>query len=303
MRVCFYPISDITRASSRYRVYWIVAERSEFIIGDDKNWKDADALVFQRTFEKRHYGIAKAAMEAGKLVILDITDFHLYRTRWKMMPAIERMAKVARCITTGNEDDAHEIRSVFKGKPCYVIPGAQKPSRHHRKHENVPAPTVVWVGRENTMLKTLGVIWGALTRLAQQGLRFKILVINDSGKTHGLTLGPFNPVIGKKWTLDGVDKMIAQCDVGVCPQLKLEDGRYHKDENKAVSCWSAGVPCVSFRRTKDWEGDLRRLLTDWTFRKSQGRKAIERAKEWTPDRIAKRWEQILAQELKNLRKL
>lgn|GEM_PF-3892122 len=296
MKVCFYPVGDITRASSRYRVYWIVAEQEEFIIGDEKNWKDADVLVFQRTLHEKHYQIAKAAHEAGKLVILDITDFHQHRTRWKMMSAIERMAKVAHCITTGNEDDAHEIRQVLN-KKCYVIPGAQKMSSLHRKHSNVPVPTVVWLGRENTMKKTLGAIWPVFVRLTQRGIRFRVLIVNDSGNTQGLVLLG-NQVVGRKWKLDEVYRVVSQCDVGVCPQVKMEDGRYHKDENKAVTCWTCGVPCVSFARTKDWDGDLGKFLTDWRFRATQGRRGIERAKQWAPKAVAQKWLEVIGKELR-----
>lgn len=296
MKTAFYPVGDIKRASSRYRVHWIVQACPEFIIGNSKNWKSCDVLVFQRTFDGRHRKLAKKAKAAGKLVVFDITDFYSHRHRWKnLWRGAKEMCKIAHCITTGNPDDQHEIRAVFK-KRVYVVPTAQKKSGHIRQHKHLPMPAVVWIGRENTMLKTLGKIWPVFVRLTQRGVRFRVLIINDSGNTHGLRL-PGNPVVGKKWELSKVYPTIAKCDVGVCPQVKEADGRFHKDENKAVTCWMCGVPCVSFRRTKNWENDLHRLLTNWQLRKKQGRKGVERAKAWLPANVVKKWKGVFRKEM------
>lgn len=298
MKAVFYPVGDITRASSRYRVHWIVAERDNFFMGGRKNWKKADAAVFQRAISRRHVRIAQSAKAAGKLVIFDVSDFHFYRHRWKAS-GVGKMALLAHCITTANEDDAHEIRAVFK-KRCHVVPNAQRESKHRRKHSNVDVPIIAWIGRENRMLKTLGAIWPALERLSRERVPFRVLIINDTGNTHGLSL-PLNRVSGKRWELDEVYPTLAKCDVGVCPQVKQADGRYHKDMNKAVTCWMCGVPCVTFRTTKDWYGDLRKLLTNWQFREKQGYKGIVRAKAWTPGVVVKRWEQVMESELGKMR--
>jgi len=298
LKVVFYPVGDKTRASSRFRVWWVTPAHGAFDIGNEKNWKRADACVFQRALDKRHYELAKKARSAGKLVILDITDYHFYRHKWRrQMGAVKRMARVAHCITTGNEDDRHEIIATLK-KRCYVIPGAQRPSKYRRKHSNVAVPTVVWVGRENTMLATLGSIWPVLERLSRDGVRFRVLIVNDTGNTYGLTLPGGNQVVGKKWRLNEVYPTIAKCDVGVCPQVKQDDGRYHKDENKFWTCQVCGVPCVSFARTKDWYDDLRRLLTDWRFRARQGAKGPARAaKAVSPKVVSARWYEVIEKEL------
>ena len=314
MRVVFYPVGDKNRASSRYRVHWVVAAAKDFSIGNKTNWQKADVLVFQRALGSRHFDFAKQARAAKKLVIFDLSDFYFYRHRWKrQMGAIRKMAKLSHCMTTSNEDDATDIRTLFN-KRAYVIPGAQKASKYHRKHSNVEVPTIVWLGRENTMLKTLDTVWPALERLTGEGVRFKLLLINDTGNTHGLRLrgqrGRYpillpplpanNIVVGQKWKLSEVYPTIAKCDVGICPQMKQPDGRYHKDENKAVTCWMCGVPCVTFNITKDWYGDLHKFLTDWQFRAGQGKKAIQRAGEWLPENVAKKWQKIIRREMERL---
>lgn len=313
MKVVFYPVGDINRASSRYRGHNIVAARKEFSLGTKENWKKADALIFQRTFGGRFFDIAKQAKAAGKLVISDISDFYFYRHKWKAA-GVKQMAGLAHCLTTSNEDDAVLMRAVFKGKRVYVIPGAQKMSKHHRKHQNIPVPTVVWLGRENTMKKTLGDIWPVFQRLARDGVMFRILLINDTGSARGLQpitafSGPrrgFPPVnhievTGRKWKLNEVHKVIAGCDVGVCPQVKQADGRYHKDQNKAVTCWACGVPCVTFNVTKNWYADLRKFLTDFRFRAQQGKRGIDRAKKWSPENVSKTWLKVIGKELRRLK--
>lgn len=298
LKTIFYPVGSEIRASSRYRVYWIVPERDNFFIGTRTNWKKADVVVFQRAISRRHRRIAEMAKAAGKLIVFDISDFYFYRHKWAAV-GVSKMAKMAHCITTANEDDAWEIRAVYK-KRCYVIPNAQKPSEYRRKHSNVPVPILAWIGRENTMLKTLGSIWPAIVRLSQERVPFRVLLINDTGSTQGLSL-PFNRVSGKKWKLEEVYPTLAKCDVGLCPQVKQADGRYHKDINKAVSFWMCGVPCVTFGITKDWHGDLRKLLTNWEFRGKQGYKGLKRSSAWTPVVVAGKWEEILNGELEKKR--
>lgn len=302
MRAAFYPIGDKNRASSRYRAHWIAEACPDFYIGDIHdhkfNWQSCDILVFQRTTEGKYQKLARKAKKAGKLIVLDITDAYSFRHRWrKQWRGAVEMAKIAHCITTGNEDDAHMLRAVFK-KRVYVVPGAQKKSNHIRRHKNVQVPTLVWIGRENTMLRTLRSIWPVLVRLSVRGVKFRVLIINDSGNTHGLKL-PFNKVVGKTWKLAEVYPTIAKCDVGVCPQVKEADGRYHKDPNKGVTCWMCGVPCVLFT-TKDWEGGLYKLLTDWRFRKKQGEKGVNRARAWLPANMVRRWQKVFEQEIKRL---
>lgn len=303
MKAAFYPVGGRDRASSRYRVWWIAEACKEFVVGDIHDhrfdWQSCDVLVFQRTTQGRHRSLAKKARRAGKLIVLDITDAYSHRTRWKKLwKGVVAMAKIAHCITTGNEDDAHMLRAVFKRR-VYVILGSHKASGDRRQHSNVPVPTVVWIGRENTMVKTLGAIWPVFVRLTMRGVKFRVLIINDSGSTHGLRL-PGNQVVGKKWVLKDVYPTLAKCDVGVCPQVKEPDGRYHKDENKAITCWWCGVPCVSFRRTKNWEGDLYKLLTDWQHRKKQGEKGPGRAAAWLPANVVKKWKGVFEKEMKRL---
>jgi len=299
MKTWFYPVGDINRASSRYRVHNIVAARKEFSLGTSKNWRDADALVFQRTFDSRHLDIATRAKVAGKLIVVDISDFYFYRHKWKSKN-VKRMANLAHCLTTSNADDQHLMKTLYK-KPVYIIPNAQKMSRHHRKHQYVPAPTIVWLGRENTMEKTLGSIWPVFHRLALMRVRFRILLINDTGHKRGLLPIPFTEVVGRKWKLNEVHKVVAGCDVGVCPQVKQADGRYHKDQNKAVTCWACGIPCVTFDLTKDWFGDLHKCLTDWQFRAQQGKRGIARAKKWAPKPVSGIWHKVISKELGRLR--
>lgn len=301
MKTAFYPVGGIDRASSRYRVHWPCEASPNFFVGDIAdhrfNWRSCDALVFQRTVEGKYQNLARAARRAKKLIVLDVTDAYSHRHRWKKLWAgVVEMEKFAHCLTTGNEDDAHMLRAVF-GKRVHVVPGANKASKYLRDHENVAVPTVVWIGRENTMKRTLGSIWPVLARLTQRGVKFKVLIINDSGSIQGLKLSG-NKVVGKKWKLSEVYPTIATCDVGICPQVKEADGRFHKDENKALTCWACRVPCVSFARTKNWEDDLYKLLTDWKFRQKQGHKGVLRAKAWLPINIVKKWDAVLEKELK-----
>jgi len=294
--VSFFPIGDKNRASSRYRVHCVHPEIDGFYVAKGDNWKKADALVFQRVYDTK---TARAARKMGKLIVFDHSDFYFYWHKLGNKRTIKNMAEAAHVLTTSNEDDAVLMRELFK-KHVYVIPGAQKPSKHRRKHQKVDIPTIVWVGRENRMRAVLDPIWPVFNRLAMFGIRFRILLINDTGSTRGLTL-PFCEVVAKKWQLNTVYKEIAKCDLGICPQERQADGRFHKDENKAYTYWLCGVPCVSFARTTDWFGDLRRLLVDHGYRQQQGPRGIRRAEEVHPKNVVKRWHGIISKELNKRR--
>ena len=298
MKVVFYPVGDVNRASSRLRVHNVVGARKEFTIGNEENWRDADALVFQRVTNLAQ--IAVRAKKAGKLIVFDCSDAYFHRHKWKKLwPGVKQMAEIAHVLTTSNEDDAALMRTLFK-KRVYVILGAQKPSKHRRKHQKIDRPTIVWVGRENRMKATLEPMWPVLWRLAMSGLRFRVLLINDTGSTHGLAV-PFCEVAAKKWRLDTVYREIAKCDIGICPQAMQADGRFHKDENKAFTYWLCGVPCVSFRRTKNWFEDLRKLLMDHGYRQQQGPRGVRRAEEVHPKNVAGRWHGVISKEVNKRR--
>ena len=295
--VVFFPAGDRTRASSRYRVYNVVDARPNFYLATKRNWKEADALVFQRALSKQHSKWAEKARGMGKLVGFDCSDFFFHGSKWGSMNLVKRLARHAHFMTTSNEDDKHSIERKLKRR-CYVIPGAQPPSPHRRKHAKVSTPSIVWVGRVGNM-HNLEVAWPALRRLANEGIPFQVVLINDNGSTggHTLRLPRGHRVVGKKWGLGGVHKMVAQCDVGINPKVKQADGRYHKDQNISILIWSCGIPCVTFGIT-DWYGGIKRFLLDWEFRKRQGGKGIARARLYEPGRIAERWKEVIEQEMK-----
>lgn len=294
MKAAFYPVGQIDRASSRYRVFNIVGAHGSFVIGDGHNWQDMDAIVLQRA--ERHSGLAKKAKRAGKLVVYDLTDAWFYKHKWKTLwPGVAAMAKMAHCLTTSNQDDAEMLRGLFK-KRVHVIPNAQPLSKHKRKHGNPRPPTIGWLGRENTMKDTLGTIWPTLSRLAMMGAHYRLLLINDAGSTRGLVL-PYTEIVGMKWRLEKVYRQIANhCDIGICPQVRQSDGKFHKDENKFWTFQLCGVPCVSFARTKNWYDDLRRLILEPGHRKQQGEKGPSRAREVHPERVASYWHKVLSRE-------
>jgi hypothetical protein len=298
MKAAFYPVGQIGRASSRYRVYNVIDASDSFIKGSEDNWVGLDALVFQRT---THYmELARRVRKKGKLIVFDWTDVWFYKNEWEHLwePAAE-MAELAHCLTTSNQDDAEMLRETFK-KHVYVIPGAQPPSKYKRKHGNYRPPTVGWLGRENRMGEALGAIWAVLSKLPMMGTRYRLLLINDTGDTHGLTL-PYTEIAGMKWDRHKVYRQLANnCDIGICPQVLQSDGKFHKDENKSWTFQLCGIPCVSFARTKDWYDDLHKLIAEPDYRKWQGKRGTDRAREVHPKRIAGYWHKILSREAEAL---
>jgi len=298
----FYPAGNQARASSRYRVWWIVPARKDWKVSSlgDSEWENAQVLVFQRQQNGPAVKLAKAAKAHGKLVVYDCTDFHFHK-KWGTQKSVDAMARIAHVLTTGNQDDVLAMRRRYKGKRVVLVPNAQKSSAYpkKKKHRQVSRPRVIWFGRVGNMA-ALKSIWGHFQNLARAGIPFEVLLVNDTGTTGGLTLGRRHPVRAKKWSLGGINDMIVSADVAVNPQLKQADGRYHKDQNKSVTAWICGLPCVTFDITKNWHNDLRRFLVDWKLRARSGQKNIQRAKKWEVGKIARVWEDVFQEGLRRL---
>ena len=76
MKVMFYPAGNQARASSRYRVWWIVPARKDWKVSSlgDSEWENAQVLVFQRQQNGPAVKLAKAAKAHGKLVVFLFGD-------------------------------------------------------------------------------------------------------------------------------------------------------------------------------------------------------------------------------------
>lgn len=301
MRVVFFPAGDRTRASSRYRVWWIVPDDPDFMVADGNNWRQADVLVFQRTFSKKWRALAKKAKSSGKLVLFDCTEW-FFMEGWKRLGAVDKMAGIAHALTCGVVEDQRLMQQRYK-KRVHVIPNAQRLGAYplKKKHRPVARPRVIWFGRVGNM-RTLESIWPVFQRLARDRVSFEVLIVNDDGQTHGLKLDDKHPVIAKKWGPGIIiNELIVSADVAVNPKIKQADGYYHKDINKSVTAWMCGLPCITFGMTNDWYGDLRRMLTDWRLRERNGKKNIERARAWDSSNVVKQWRKVFVDELKRLR--
>jgi hypothetical protein len=302
MKALFYPAGNKQRASSRYRVWWVVAERKEWHVGSltGTEWRNAQVLVFQRQQNGPAIKLAKEAKRHKKLIVYDCTDFYFHE-KWGAQQSVDGMARIAHILTTGNKDDAWSMRHRYKRKRVYVVPNAQRASAYpeKKKHRMVTRPRVIWFGRVGN-LGTLRSIWPHFENLARAGIPFEVLLVTDTGTTGNLKLDRRHPVRGKKWTLGGINKLIVSADVAVCPQIRQPDGRFHKDENRAVTAWMCGLPCVTFNITKNWHNDLRRFLVDWKLRARSGQKNIERAKKWEARNVAKTWERVFQEGLRRL---
>ena len=302
MKVVFYPAGNSTRASSRYRVWWVVPTHKEWVVGtlNGTEWRSAQVLVFQRQQNGPAVKLAKEAKAHGKLIVYDCTDYYFHK-KWGTQRSVDTMARIAHVLTTGNADDVWLMKRRYKNKPVYLVPNAQRSDlyKKKKKHSRVSRPRIIWFGRIGN-IGTLRSIWGHFENLARAGVPFEVLLVNDTGSKAGLTLGRRHPVIAAKWTLGGINDLIVSADVAVNPQIKQPNGRYHKDQNKSVTAWMCGLPCVTFDISKNWHDDLRRFLVDWKLRARSGKKNIQRAKQWEAANVAKTWEKVFQEGLRRL---
>jgi hypothetical protein len=269
MRTIFYPISGCNTASSRYRAYVLADHRPEFEIGyvGDGRWREFEAVIMQKQYSAPGRKLAKRARQAGKLVVLDVSDV-LWIEKVGDKSRVQAAAKYAHCLTCSNSGDASKLKAWVKDKPIEVMPNAQDLSVYHPKsHKPKTKPVVVWTGYAANISTLQEGCWPALRRLARQGIKFEAMLIsNEPGVTKGLHIDDDHPVWFKPWRLSEEQETLQRGDVFVNPQRLQADGLWHKDRNKSVTAWACGLAVVDFMMAGTnhvvWIQRLAPLLTD-----------------------------------------
>jgi len=268
-RIFCIPWGDRTIASSRLRIYQPFPYLENAVIGTPKKYKKGDVLIIQKAL--RHDELEKAQKEGAK-VVYDIDDNYMDKKDFV------QMAEDADLVTVGSSF----FHRYFPEAP--VIDDSLDWDGTI-KQDYTKTNTVGWVGFGfHSFIDAISpVFW-------QKGMVVRTIV----GKEY---LPLYNRYEAVEWTLDTVDKKIAECDFTVI-YLDPDDWSMAKGMNKLLKSWAIGVPCFfsynpEYDRVVHESGIFGYMTRNWDmqdYSKPWIPAMREYALTFSPQRIAKQWE-------------
>lgn len=250
-----------------------------------------------------------------KPLVFDFDDAIFLRKRLRKgtysshhrMRRFRRMLSIYDAVIAGNEFLADACRE--SGLPILVAPSSVPTDvprmRERAAHET---PRVVWVGL-GTNLLYLRQLAAPLAALAR---RVEFTLVTVSNAELAASDIPGVRVENVAWTLDGQERELARCDVGVMPLELDSPWSQGKCAYKLLQYMAAGLPVVASRvgmnsqvvehersgllveTDAEWTAALERILGDPALGRrlgDAGRARIER--DFSYDRIADLWSDFL----------
>jgi hypothetical protein len=278
---------------------------------------DAEVVVFQRPCKREIADAIPHLQARGVAVVVEVdddhqalsadnpcfADFHPRRNPERNWEHLRRACATADLVTvtTPALADRYGRHGRVAVLPNYV------PARYLEitRPAQAPTPLLGWTGTPTTHRGDLEVVGMAVTRaLDATDARFLAIGSDATAPLLGIAAGRGDSAAWRPLT-DGYPELVATLDVGIAP---LADTRFNAAKSwlKPLEYAALGVACVmspreEYRRLhglgvgelaerpRQWEGTLRRLLTDHAWRQQRveaGRAACRRL---TYEVHAERW--------------
>jgi len=262
------PLGDMSQASSRLRIHNI-APYFNYNFNLPGRYYKGDILIIQK---KPEYNEMKRAQKEGATVIYDIDDWYL---------DFKYMIEGADIVTVDNS---------YKKRLCneaIVIPNSLDWDGTKREHQNIQKGLLGWTGYGNNAIY-LNKIYLPLKR---QNFKLRIIA--------GLPTNFAGTAEFVNWSRDTVDKSLAECQYGII-HLTEDAFARSKSEHKLLKNWAIGLPTYvtptfAYNYVVEEAGVNKKcLVKDWRNLESIEFEPNMRAYalEYTPDKIAKQWEQV-----------
>jgi hypothetical protein len=302
--IFYYPIGDERTASSRLRVYNIQPFIENSYIGIADEYKKGDTLIIQKTPQIEELRKAKSQ---GAKVIYDIDDFYWDR------PQFCKMLDECDIITCDTEKKKEYLRRQWAEKEIVVIPDSldwdgtmidiRDGTRYISKKSDSNEPGITvreedckgiigWTGYGNNS-SYLNPILDIIPK------EFKIRLITDTTFLQYIKAPALN-VQSRPWSLEMVDKYMAECEMGI---YYLPDGEFEqcKGMHKLLKNWAIGIPTYTSRMPdyvkamKEAGVGEKYLVDDWSKLKNIGfdEKCRDYAFKFSAKNISKLWQKIL----------
>lgn len=296
MKVLFIPTGPVEWNSPRLRCYWAAEawDEAEVWDGTGEAWLDilrgVEVLVMQQKFWRPELeGCFVAARNRGITIIWDVCD-----PGWWWNANALRMAQEADFIVASTDNLAALARQELN-KPAICIPDRHKVDAYAvKEHRETDCPALLWHG----WLASQAALWSCsaeLARLAAMGIKFKVLIVDDTGKNMPRAFSAWNYGGGvevelEKWEYpDFFEKQIIKADIGLVPEYPGIWSKY-KSNNKTVAFWCAGIPTT---KGDDIE-ELIKLIKSAELRAHLGKQLRERAiQDWAVERSVEEWKRLV----------
>jgi hypothetical protein len=269
---------DINIASSRLRAFYIAPFLNDQVSFEmPERFKYNDILIIQKVPD---WQLSRKAQSEGARVIYDIDDNYFDK------PEYCQTAEEANLVTVGAPYLTRYVPEAAFVDDCIDWDGKTLKTEH-----NPEGKLIGWTGYGNNT-RYLNDIYDTLT---EQGYKFRLITSPDY-KDYFKGEAEF-----KQWSLETVDKDLAECDLCVyhLPQGEFEQA---KGMNKLLKAWAIGLPTYvspmpEYERAmyEAYVGGF--VKTDWTNLKLD-LSAIEKCRNYAigryhPARIAYKWQRIL----------
>ena len=266
--IYFLPWGGKDIASSRLRVYNVVPFMKDAVIGTPEKYQKGDVLIIQKAL--RPDEMTKAQAQGAK-VIYDIDDNYMDKIEFV------RMAEQADLVTVGS--------SFFhKFYPDAPVIDDSLDWDGTKKKDYTKSNLVGWHGYGN-----LNYIQAVAPVFEVKGMKVRTIV----GEAY---MGHYSRYDVKKWSLDTIDKDLAECDMGVI-YLPEDDFSQAKGMNKLIKNWAIGLPCY-FSYMPEYDRVVREsgirgfMVRNWEmhdFSKPWVPEMRKYALKFKPENIAKQW--------------
>ena len=214
--IFFRPISDRNTASSRLRVWNIQPHipDSQVTIADE--YRKGDILIIQKIPDIE---LLRKAKKEGAKVIYDIDDYYWHDDKY------QTMIDEADLVTV----DTEEKKRMLNGKPT-VIPDSL--DWDGTTKEEYGQGVIGWTGYGNNSQYLNPIL---------NNLPFPIRLITNPTWPQFIHKDNATNVQSRPWSLEMVDKYMAECDLGLyyLPNREFEQC---KSANKLLKNWAIGIP-------------------------------------------------------------
>jgi hypothetical protein len=286
--IFFRPIGDQKTASSRLRVWNIQPFIKDSVVGIADEYRKGDTLIIQKAPDIDELRKAKSQ---GAKVIYDIDDYY-----WKENHVFENhqdfidMIKECDILTTDTEEKKEMLKDI---KEAVVIPDSLDWDGTEKKGGQ--KGIIGWTGYGNNS-HYLNPI---LDKIPEE---FKLRLITDTTWLQYIKAPAYN-VQSRPWSLETVDKYLAECEMGI---YYLPEGEFEqcKGMHKLLKNWAIGLPTYT-SRMPDYVKAMKEaglsdkfLIDDWSKLTNNATNVdVEMAREYAlkfkAEEIAKLWKKLL----------
>lgn len=295
-RVLMIPTGPPTWNTPRLRCYWVAEawDEAEVWDGRGESWEQilegVEILMMQQKFwrPELEQGFA-TARKKGIPILWDTCD-----PIWWWSAEGRKMAEEADFIVASTDGLANLARAELN-KPAICIPDRHKISAYAvKEHRETDCSVLLWHGWRASHAS----LWNCsaeLARLAAMGLRFKVMIVDDTGEIVPEAFTQWNwaqriEVELVKWEYpDFFEKQIVMGDIGLCPPYPGVWNKY-KSTNKRDAFWVAGIPTTDGTDINQ----LIQLIQNWQLRRELGKRCREIAvRDFAIEKSVEEWKRLV----------